>query len=318
MIKEYKYLKNSMYKFYLMLILTLISFLVFFLSSCASGRFSVQKDFVKYNIISGDDLKDRSKIPNIIKALSDENPYVVVKAIKALGDMESKEAVQHLLPKLNDKSDGIKLHTLSAFDKIKSTDEKVIKALQFTATYDESQNVRNIAGSVLKNMQYLRLTSNLGVTIQEKSIEMNEYSDIRKLTNKHLTAISNIDISGIQETAGIAINNRLHSELFKSGQFIVLERQKMQDILQEQGFQHTGCTSTECLVEMGKILNVRLMVGGSVTKVNRIHSIDLRIIDVQSGEIVSISTEDVMGDIEDVLLTGLKNSIAKLINNFRN
>ena len=41
----------------------------------------------------------------------------------------------------------------------------------------------------------------------------------------------------------------------------------MEDILKEQGFQQTGCTSDECVVEVGKIIGVQQMVGGSISKV---------------------------------------------------
>ena len=59
----------------------------------------------------------------------------------------------------------------------------------------------------------------------------------------------------------------------------------MQQILEEQNFQLTGCTSDECAVEIGQLLSVNTMVAGSIGKVGATFSIVVRIIDVQTGKI---------------------------------
>jgi curli biogenesis system outer membrane secretion channel CsgG len=51
----------------------------------------------------------------------------------------------------------------------------------------------------------------------------------------------------------ITMTDRLRNELVNSGAFTVIERSKMDEILQEQGLQQTGCTSDECAVEIGKL-----------------------------------------------------------------
>jgi hypothetical protein len=59
----------------------------------------------------------------------------------------------------------------------------------------------------------------------------------------------------------------------------------MESILQEQGFQQSGCTSTECVVEMGKLLNVQMIISGSIGKVGKIYTIDISLIDVKTARI---------------------------------
>ena len=73
--------------------------------------------------------------------------------------------------------------------------------------------------------------------------------------------------------------------LVQTNAFIVLERGKMEGILQEQGFQQTGCTSTECVVEMGKLLNVQKIISGSIGKVGKIYTIDISLIDINTARI---------------------------------
>jgi len=51
----------------------------------------------------------------------------------------------------------------------------------------------------------------------------------------------------------------------------------------ETGFQKSGCTTEECAVQIGKILNVRKMIVGSVLKSLGTYIINLRFIDVEKG-----------------------------------
>jgi len=87
----------------------------------------------------------------------------------------------------------------------------------------------------------------------------------------------------------------------------------MQDILTEQGFQQTGCTSSECLVEAGRLLNVHQIVGGSIGRAGELYTVELRLIDVESGQIISVAYEDIKGDLGDVLTSRIRKATYKLI-----
>ena len=344
-------MKNNKYKYHI-IILLFINFIS--LNYCA--RLSVDSRLKNHYGITKELEHDKSSIKLYENALKDESTYVRLAAVKALGDfgkdasssaskilfcttdpnghvrinsyialskiLANKYMIPILTKGLNDRVSGVRSEVLklirSILQKDKTlADEQLLEALNNIRNSDELPQNAELAYLILQQLN-IKLTQKYYNQLPENKTENNQNSIKinRTIKNQYTIAVSPIDLAGAPETAGIAINNRLYSELFKSHQFVVLERQKMEEILKEQGFQQTGCTTNECLVEMGKLLNVRLMIGGSVTKVNRLHSIDLRIIDVQTGEVVSVSTEDVMGSIEDVLLTGLKNSIAKLINNF--
>jgi TolB-like protein len=90
---------------------------------------------------------------------------------------------------------------------------------------------------------------------------------------------------GLSQQESNTLANRLRSMLVQQRNLIVLERGKMEDILSEQGFQQTGCTSTECAVEVGKLLNVQKMVSGSVGKIGETYTIDIVLIDVSTAQI---------------------------------
>jgi TolB-like protein len=125
-------------------------------------------------------------------------------------------------------------------------------------------------------------------------------------------AVVDLEAYGISDTEVQALTNRLRVELFQTGRFAVVERDQMRAIMEEQDFQQTGCTTNECLVEVGQLLNVQQIIAGSISKVGEVFSIEVRVIDVLTGEIVNAAIVDVMGAISDVLTEGIGRAAARL------
>ena len=116
---------------------------------------------------------------------------------------------------------------------------------------------------------------------------------------------------GISQSEAQTLTDRLRSELVNTQAFIVLERGRMDAILKEQGFTLSGCTSSECAVEVGRLLGVQQMVTGEVGKIGDVITIDIRVFDVQTGKIFSAHQSDYSGDVSGLL--GLIKSIAQKI-----
>ncbi len=114
-------------------------------------------------------------------------------------------------------------------------------------------------------------------------------------------AVIDLDPTGISNNETEFLSDRLRTELFETGKFQVVEREKMNAILHEQGFQQTGCTSVECAIEIGQLLNVRVMVAGSIGKIDDIYSLSIRMIDVETGAIIRTATRDYEGKLSEVL-----------------
>jgi TolB-like protein len=119
---------------------------------------------------------------------------------------------------------------------------------------------------------------------------------------------------GLSKQETVTLGNRLNSMLVKTDAFIVLERGKMDDILDEQGFQQTGCTTTECAVEMGELLNVEKMISGSIGKLGQTYTIDLSLIDVKTARIEKSFFRDFKGEIDGLLnlMQLISNQIAEI------
>ena len=118
---------------------------------------------------------------------------------------------------------------------------------------------------------------------------------------------------GISEIEAKALTNRLRAILVKTGTYQVVERGKMDAILDEQGFQLSGCTSEECVVEVGQLLGVQKMLAGSISLVGKTYSVEMRIIDVELGRIDNTSTYDIKGEIDHLLTDGMESALSKLL-----
>jgi len=126
-------------------------------------------------------------------------------------------------------------------------------------------------------------------------------------------AVSDLAAQGVKESEAVVISEQLRAELMKSPQIRLIERSQMQEILKEQGFQQSGCTSDACAIEVGQLLGVKNMVVGSVGMAGSYTVLSVRVIDVTSGSIVVNESIRTKGGIDKVLETGIQEAAAKLI-----
>ena len=106
---------------------------------------------------------------------------------------------------------------------------------------------------------------------------------------------------GISKNEASILTQRFRSELVNTQAFIVIERGQMDEILNEMGFQQSGCTSSECMIEVGQILNVHHMIGGTVGKIGNVYTLDVRMIDVETSQILGSVSQDHEGDVSGLL-----------------
>ena len=121
-----------------------------------------------------------------------------------------------------------------------------------------------------------------------------------------IIAVLEFEGNNISSSEVRALTNRLRSELVGKDQLTIIERGKMEEILKEQAFQQTGCVSSECAVEVGKMLGVQNIITGSISKVGNIYSVEARAVSVASGEIIKTAVYDHSGDIGGLLTQGMR------------
>ena len=125
-------------------------------------------------------------------------------------------------------------------------------------------------------------------------------------------AILDFEGLGISEQEAKVLTNRLGTHMVQLGRYQVIERGQMQQVLAEQDFQLTGCTSDECAVEIGQLLGVQQMLAGSFGKFGSIYTIDMRIIDVATGGILRTTSYDVEGEAGRLLTVGLAEAAKRI------
>lgn len=75
-------------------------------------------------------------------------------------------------------------------------------------------------------------------------------------------AVLDLEPCGISAVETASFTDRLRSEMVKTGRITVVEQGQMTQILQEQDFKMTGCTSDECALEVGQLLGVTKLLAG--------------------------------------------------------
>lgn len=75
-------------------------------------------------------------------------------------------------------------------------------------------------------------------------------------------------------------------ELKKSKDLRLVDRERRNELLSEMEFSLTGLTDPTAQLEMGKLLSVRYLVGGSITDMGGPLLVSLSMVDVESGEVV--------------------------------
>ena len=127
-------------------------------------------------------------------------------------------------------------------------------------------------------------------------------------------AVLEFEGKGVSQSEASTLTDRLRDEMFKTGIYIVLERGKMDEVLKEQGFQKTGCVTSECAVEVGNMLGVQQMIGGSIGKVGTVYTVSARIFDVETGKIINSANYDHIGDVGQLLIKGMEKVVNQLAN----
>ncbi len=101
--------------------------------------------------------------------------------------------------------------------------------------------------------------------------------------DKMRLAILDLQPKNVSTPTASMVSDLLRTELFNTGLFMVVERGEMKSVLKEQGFQMSGCTETECAVEVGRLLSARKILVGTIGKLGERYIINARIVDVEKG-----------------------------------
>ena len=131
------------------------------------------------------------------------------------------------------------------------------------------------------------------------------FSNLTAFTIKNET-IAVFDFIGndINSNTARTLSDRLRIELVKYNFINVLERSRIDAILEEQAIQMSGCVD-ECLVELGKLLGATSIITGSIGKVGDYYTINARKINATTGKLENAFGYDSKLGIESLLVNGM-------------
>ena len=138
---------------------------------------------------------------------------------------------------------------------------------------------------------------------------------LSNITAQETVAVLEFEGIGVSQDEAKALSARFGSEFMdlSKGRYTLVERQQMGEILEEQGLQQSGCVSSECAVEVGAALGAKFIVTGSVSKVGTIFSVNARLLNVETSQILKSISHDQMGNIGILLTQGMREAAAKLL-----
>ncbi len=119
--------------------------------------------------------------------------------------------------------------------------------------------------------------------------------------DKETVAVLDFEGRGISQLEAQTLTDRFTSELASTNAMILVERNQMNEILDEQGFQQSGCTSAECAAEVGALLGVKHMIAGSFGKLGNSYTIDAKIFSVETGKTEKTVSTTYKGEIDGLL-----------------
>lgn len=140
-------------------------------------------------------------------------------------------------------------------------------------------------------------------------------STVQAQEEKSSIAILPFDAHGsASPDQGRLLGDRIRSMVVQSQNYRVFERDAMDKILKEQGFQVSqNCENTECAIELGKLLSVKEILTGSLSQIGQVYSVQLRIINTETGTIVNEEFLDCECEFKEIMASKLQTMLSQLI-----
>ena len=135
------------------------------------------------------------------------------------------------------------------------------------------------------------------------------------VSKAEVTPVAVIDFegAGISASALTALSEIFRYELMGTGLYDVMDRTNMEEVLKEQGFQMSGaCTDLGCMVQVGQILGVSKIFGGTIGQLGTKYVISVKMIDVETSHLEKMEMESYIGPLENMDIP-VKNIVLKLL-----
>ena len=131
--------------------------------------------------------------------------------------------------------------------------------------------------------------------------------------SQNTIAVLDFKSNGISISEASSISEKLRTELFNNSDYRVVERDKLEAILEEKGLKQSGIVSNENIVNVGSLIGVDRIVVGTINKIGKLYSLSARIVKVETGEILESVSYEHSGNLSYLLKTGMRNVAFELL-----
>lgn len=115
-----------------------------------------------------------------------------------------------------------------------------------------------------------------------------------------------IAVAATTGNSDIGVRNEIEEALLEAvsneNKYVLIERAKFAQILQEQEFQQSGFVDDEQMVEVGRLAGAEVMLLSSVNLIGSYYKIRYRLVDVSTGTVIHKAAKDAsVGNIREVI-----------------
>ena len=104
----------------------------------------------------------------------------------------------------------------------------------------------------------------------------------------------------------------LEAELTRSGRFTLVERSRVQEVLEEVNFQQAGVTVPEKASELGSHLNVEKLFFSEVLRVGTTYKLVVKVVDVATAQVIKVEEEN-LGPRQEQIQAAVRRLARRLI-----
>ncbi len=115
----------------------------------------------------------------------------------------------------------------------------------------------------------------------------------------------------VDDDLGVAVAEIIRTEVVGLGDYTVIERGMVEQVLKEQELQLTGTVDPETAVEIGKLIGAEFVIIGSIVKTGTVYTINARLIDVETG-VVKVG-QNIQGQGEETIPDMVKELTRQMI-----
>ena len=132
--------------------------------------------------------------------------------------------------------------------------------------------------------------------------------------DKPIIAVYDLKANEVPIPLAKALTDRIRDEIFHRDLYRVAARNDIEDVLKEQGFQLSGaCDDSISLIEVGKLLGAQYVIGGSISLIGDYYTVSVRIVEVNTGEVVKSHSSSKYFNTENLLNKGSVEIVDNLI-----